>query len=169
MYLSRRELLAGFAMLGLVGCSSKSKNSKKDETNVENDNQTEEQPKDDSPEEEAKQVFESDIATVEYAGTQDIGNAAVQFYVTNKSDVTVLVSGEGLVLNGQYDIQTLGGSNMEGIQSGHTGSVMLVFGVNVQTPLSGVADMETLDGELVLRNSDALTEEVGRVPFSVTI
>lgn len=53
MDLSRRELLVAIAMLGLAGCSSKSKASDPDEVDKEKAEQTAEKPEDEAPKEEA--------------------------------------------------------------------------------------------------------------------
>lgn len=115
------------------------------------------------------QVFETDAATVEYVGTQDAaGNAVVTFSLTNATDRAVMVTGENVVVNGQYAVQALGGSTMP-IGPGETGAVSLSFGVQVQTPLGGTSDMETLSCDLVLLDNGSLTTELGRVPVSVTL
>lgn len=118
--------------------------------------------------EEAAQIFEGDSATAEYVGTQDAaGNAVVTFSVTNGTDRTVMVSGENVVVNGQYAVQALGGSTVP-IGPGLTGAVSLSFGVSVQTPLGGTSDMETLAADLVLRDNDTF-DVLGSVPVSVTL
>ena len=114
------------------------------------------------------QTFESDVASVEYRDTQDVaGNAMVSFALTNNTGSTVMVSSEGLLLNDEYSIESLGGAATP-IQSGKTGSVSLVFGVSAQTSLSGTDDIETLSGELVLVD-DKTYERLGTVPFSVRV
>jgi hypothetical protein len=114
------------------------------------------------------QVFDADVATAEYKDTQDIaGNAMVTFSLENKSDKTVMVGSDNLVVNGQYSIESLGGSPVN-IAPSTTGSVSLTFGVSTQTELSGTSDMETLSGELVLYDADGY-DEIGRVPFDITI
>ena len=126
--------------------------------------ETVEEPKTES----AAQTFEGDSATAEYVGTQDAaGNAVVTFSVTNGTDRTVIVSGENVVVNGQYAVQALGGSNMP-IGPGQTGAVSLTFGVSVQTPLGGTSDMETLAADLVLRDNDTF-DVLGSVPVTVTL
>lgn len=121
------------------------------------------------PAEEA-QVFETDQARVEYRETIDsTGNALVLFSFVNNTDRTVMVGGEGVVVNGEYQITPLGGSDISGIQPGMTGQVSIVFGVDVQTPLSGVSDLETISADLVLHDVEHLTEEVGRVHVDVRI
>lgn len=123
----------------------------------------------DQPAEEA-QVFETDQARVEYRETIDsTGNALVLFSFENKTDRAVMVNGEGVVVNGEYQITPLGGSDISGIQPGMTGQVSIVFGVDVQTSLSGVSDLETISADLVMRDADNLTEEVGRVHVDVTV
>lgn len=118
--------------------------------------------------EQQSQVFDSDIATVEYRDTQDVaGNAMVTFELENKSDKKVMVGSDNLVVNGQYSIKSLGGSPVD-IAPSTTGSVSLTFGVSAQTELSGTSDMKTLSGELVLYDADGY-DEIGRVPFDVTI
>ena len=115
------------------------------------------------------QVFETVAATVEYRDTQDVaGNAMVTFSLTNATDRTVMVTGENVVVNGQYAAQALGGSTVP-IGPGETGAVSLSFGAQVQTPLSGTSDMETLSCDLVLLDNDSLTTELARVPVSVTL
>lgn len=118
--------------------------------------------------EEKKQTFSSDYADVEYQGTQDVaGNAMVTFMVTNKTDVTVMVTSEGLVVNDQFNIEALGGSQAP-IAPGNSGMVPLTFGVQTQTTLSGTDDMETLSGELVVMDNQSF-ERLGTVPFSVSV
>ena len=126
--------------------------------------ETVEEPKTES----AAQTFEGDFAVAEYVGTQDAaGNAVVTFSVTNETDRTVMVSGENVVVNGQYAVQALGGSNMP-IGPGQTGAVSLTFGVSVQTPLGGTSGMETLTADLVLRDNDTF-DVLGSVPVTVTL
>lgn len=120
--------------------------------------------------EEPAQVFETDLASVEYRETMDsTGNAMVLFSFTNKTDRTVMVSGENVVANGEYQITPLGGSDISGIQPGATAQVSVVFGVSTQTPLEGVADLETLSADLVMRDVDHLTETMGSVHVDVTL
>ena len=102
------------------------------------------------PQEPAAQVVETDAATVEYRDVQDVaGNAVITFALTNKLDVPVTVVPESVVVNGQYDVTALGGTTAP-IQPGHTGAVSLTFGVDVQTGLSGVGELETVSADLVL-------------------
>lgn len=102
------------------------------------------------PQEPAAQAVETDAATVEYRDTQDVaGNAVITFALTNKLDVPVTVVSESVVVNGQYDVTALGGTTAP-IQPGHTGAVSLTFGVDVQTGLSGVDELETVSADLVL-------------------
>ena len=117
---------------------------------------------------EGAQAFESDVARAEYVGTQDAaGNAVVTFSVTNSTDRTVMVSGENVVVNGQYAVEALGGATVP-IGPGQTGAVSLTFGVSVQTPLGGTSEMETLSADLVLRDNDTFNV-LGSVPVSVTL
>jgi hypothetical protein len=98
----------------------------------------------------AAQMVETDAATVEYRDTQDVaGNAVITFALTSKLDVPVTVVPENVVVNGQYDVTALGGTTAP-IQPGHTGAVSLTFGVDVQTELSGVDELETVSADLVL-------------------
>lgn len=121
-------------------------------------------------EEVATQAFESDQARVEYRETIDsTGNALVLFSFTNNTDKTVMVAGENVVVNGEYQITPMGGSDIGGIQPGATAQVSVVFGVSTQTPLEGVSDLETLSGDLVMRDVNHLTETVGSVHVDVTI
>jgi len=116
------------------------------------------------------QVFETDQARVEYRETIDsTGNALVLFAFTNNTDKTVMVSGENVVANGEYQITPMGGSDLNGIQPGKTGQVSVVFGVSTQTPLAGVSDLETLSADLVMRDVDHLTDAVGSVHVDVTL
>jgi hypothetical protein len=114
------------------------------------------------------QTFETDQALVEYRDTQDVaGNTMVNFALTNKTESTLMVGSDNLVLNGQYSIKSLGGSATD-IAPSMIGSVSLVFGVPAQTDLAGTSDIQTLSGELVLFDADEM-QEVGRVPFNVVI
>lgn len=120
--------------------------------------------------EEASQVFESDQARAEYRETMDsTGNALVLFSFTNNTDRTVMVASENVVVNGEYQITPMGGSDLNGIQPGATAQVSIVFGVSTQTPLTGVGDLKTLSADLVMRDNDHLTETVGSVHVDVTI
>jgi len=162
--LSRMKALPALALaaslalsMGACGSSSESASS----TNEPGDSQP-------SVSEQHAQVFDADVATAEYKDTQDIaGNAMVTFSLENKSDKTVMVGSDNLVVNGQYSIESLGGSPVN-IAPSTTGSVSLTFGVSTQTELSGTYDMETLSGELVLYDADGY-DEIGRVPFDITI
>lgn len=119
---------------------------------------------------EQTQVFETDQARVEYRETIDsTGNAIVLFALTNNTDKTVMVVSENVVANGEHQITPLGGSDINGIQPGNTGQVSIVFGVSTQTPLSGVDELKTVSADLVLRDSDHLTETVGTVHVDVMI
>lgn len=121
-------------------------------------------------EETSAQVFETDQARVEYRETIDsTGNALVLFALTNNTDHTLMVASENVVANGEYQVETLGGSDVSGIQPGNTGQVSIVFGVSTQTPLSGVDELETVSADLMLRDSDQLTETVGTIHVDVTI
>ena len=114
------------------------------------------------------QVFEYDEATVEYGGIQDVaGNAMVTLYLTNRTDATVDVVPENIVVNGQYAVESLTGS-VTPIGAGETGAVTLTFGVPVQTPLSGTGDVESLSADLVLVDHSTF-ERIVYVPVSVTI
>ena len=116
------------------------------------------------------QAFETEQARVEYRETIDsTGNALVLFSFTNDTDKTVMVVGENVVVNGEYQITPMGGSDLNGIRPGMTGQVSVVFGVSTQTPLAGVPDLKTLSADLVMRDADNLTEEVGRVHVDVTV
>ena len=103
------------------------------------------------------QVFEFQSMSVEYRDTQDVtGNALVSFAVTNRLDVPVRVMFEGVVVNDQFDVQTLGGSN-EDIAPGDTGAASISFGVPTQTTLEGTEDLTSVAADVVL--VDATTGE----------
>lgn len=128
-----------------------------------------EQTAEEAPQEQA-QAFDSELATVEYRETIDsTGNAVVLFSLTNKTDRTLMATGENILVNGQYQVQSLGGSDISGIAPGATGQVSIVFGVSTQTPLAGVSDLETISADFVLRDSDNMTETVGTVHVDVTV
>lgn len=114
------------------------------------------------------QSFDTDAATVEYRGTQDAaGNAVITFAVTNKTGGAVSVYFENVVVNDQFNIEAMGGTEVP-IEPGNTGAASLAFGVSVQTTLDGVADLKTLSADLVLY-SDSPTEPVATVPVSVSL
>lgn len=114
------------------------------------------------------QVFDTDAATVEYRGTQDaVGNAVITFAVTNKTGGPVSVYFENVVVNGQFNIEAMGGTEVP-IEPGNTGAASLAFGVSVQTTLDGVADLKTLSADLVLYG-DSATEPIATVPVSVNL
>ena len=114
------------------------------------------------------QSFDTDAATVEYRGTQDAaGNAVITFAVTNKTGGAVSVYFENVVVNDQFNIEALGGTEVP-IETANTGAASLAFGVSVQTTLDGVADLKTLSADLVLY-SDSPTEPVATVPVSVSL
>ncbi len=116
----------------------------------------------------AAQVFDNEFATVEYRDTIDsTGNAIVSFALTNKTGSRVVVNAEHIVVNDQFNVQTLGGS-VAPIDPGNTGSVSLAFGVNVQTTLAGVSDVHTLSADLVMHDESTF-DVVGSVPVSITI
>lgn len=113
-------------------------------------------------------VFESDSAAVEYGGIQDVaGNALVTFYLTSRTDATVNVVAENIIVNEQYAVESLSGSVVP-IGPGKTGAVTLSFGVSVQTPLSGTDDIESLSADLVLVDESSF-ERIVSVPVSVTV
>ena len=147
--------------LSLGACGGSNSNKSADASKEEAQEQTEEKP---------SQVFESDQVRVEYRETIDsTGNALVLFALTNNTDRPLMVASENVVANGEYSVTTMGGSDTSGIQPGTTGQVSIVFGVSTQTPLEGVGDLTSISGDLVLRDSDHLTEEVGMVHVDVTI
>jgi len=116
------------------------------------------------------QAFETEQARAEYRETMDsTGNALVLFSFTNNTDRTVMVASENVVVNGEYQITSMGGSDLNGIQPGATAQVSVVFGVSTQTPLAGVSDLKTLSADLVMRDVDHLTDTVGSVHVDVTI
>lgn len=154
-------VVAGLCLaLSLGACSGSSKSSTPSEGAQEGSAQVEE----------AAQVFETDQARVEYRETIDsTGNALVLFALTNNTDRPLMVASENVVANGEYSVTTMGGSDLNGIQPGTTGQVSIVFGVSTQTPLGGVGDLTSVSGDLVLRDAEHLTEEVGRIHVDVSI
>ncbi|MDO4538757.1 MAG: hypothetical protein Q4B54_11400 [Coriobacteriales bacterium] len=141
----------------LCGCSSS--------TSIE---QTAEQPAQEQAAEQPAQVFDNEFATAEYRDTIDsTGNAVVNFALTNKTSNRVMVASENIVVNDQFNVQSLGGS-VAPIDPGNTGSVSLVFGVSVQTTLAGVSDMHKLSADLVLHDESTF-DVVGSVHVDVTI
>jgi len=128
----------------------------------------EQEAKQEQPQKQDEQVFDTELAIVTYRDTQDaVGNAVVNFALENKTDKTLMVGSDGLLVNGQYSVTALGGSVAD-IAPSTTGSVSLTFGVSTQTDLGGTEDLQTLSGELVLFDADEM-QEVGRVPFDVVI
>ena len=115
------------------------------------------------------QVVDTDAATVEYRGTQDAGgNAVISFALTNKTDSTVLVAAENILVNDQFNVQSMTGS-MSPIEPGKTGSVAITFGVPTQTTLSGVSDLKTISADLVMLENGNSTNRVAVVPVTATI
>jgi len=152
MEITRRQFFAAVASLALAGCGSSSSGGNAAET------------VDEAP----AQTFDYEQCTIEYRGTQDAaGNAVVTFAFTNKLDATVMVAPENVVVNGEYAVQALGGSQVP-IASGQTGAVSLSFGVSVQTPLAGTDDLETLKADLIIMD-DATLERLYAAPVDVTI
>jgi hypothetical protein len=116
-----------------------------------------------------KQVVDTDAATVEYRGTQDAGgNAVVSFALTNKTDARVVVAAENIVVNDQFDVQSMTGSTTP-IEPGETGSVTITFGVPTQTTLSGVSDLKTISADLVMLENGNSTNRVAVVPVTFQI
>lgn len=155
-------LVAGVALaLSLGACGGSARSKSEEPAREEAQEQAAEDP---------AQVFETDQASVEYRETVDsTGNALVLFSFTNNTDRAVMVSGENVLVNGEYQVTPMGGSDIGGIQPGATAQVSVVFGVSTQTPLEGVDDIETLSADLVMRDVDHLTETVGSVHVDVTI
>lgn len=123
------------------------------------------------PEQQAEpstQVFEGSVASAEYRGTLDsTGNAIVSFMVTNNSDQAVSAYFENVVVNGQFNVQVMGGTEVP-IDPGNMGAAQMVFGVPTQTTLSGVDELETLEADLVLY-TDSPVEPVDTIHVSVTL
>ena len=121
---------------------------------------------------EQEQVFDSDLATIEYRDLVDAaGNAVVRFALTNKTDRLVYATTQNMVVNGQYDVAVLtqsGMLSMDGIQPGHTSVIAPTFGVSNQTALSGPSDIETLDGVFEILDAET-NETLGTIPFSVVV
>jgi flagellar basal body-associated protein FliL len=116
-----------------------------------------------------RQVVDADAATVEYRGTQDaMGNAVVSFALTNKTDARVVVAAENIVVNDQFDVQSLTGS-VTPIGPGNTGAVGITFGVPTQTTLNGVGDLKTISADLVMLEDGHTTNRVAVVPVTFQI
>jgi Na+-transporting methylmalonyl-CoA/oxaloacetate decarboxylase gamma subunit len=116
-----------------------------------------------------KQVVDTDVATVEYRGTQDaMGNAVISFAFTNKTDARVVVAAENIVVNDQFDVQSLTGS-MTPIGPGNTGAVGITFGVPTQTTLAGVSDLRTISADLVMLEDEHPTNRVAVVPVTFQV
>lgn len=115
------------------------------------------------------QVFESDLATVTYRDAMEAtpGNAMFNFELDNKTGSALMVSGDALVVNGEYSVQALGGAAIP-IEPGTKGSVSLAFGYSVQTSLTSMDEIKTLSGELVLIDNGTY-DELGRIPFSINV
>lgn len=144
--------------VSITACGASSEPTKSDD----------QQPKQEQQQQQEKQTFDTELAIITYRDTQDAaGNAVVSFALENKTDKTLMVDSDGLLVNGQYSVTALGGSVAD-IAPSTTGSVSLTFGVSTQTDLSGTEDLKTLSGELVLFDADEM-QEVGRVPFDVVI
>lgn len=127
-----------------------------------------EAPQEPEAQDEAAQAFQADGVTVEYRGTQDAaGNAVVTFAVTNGTDVAVNVRFDNVVVNGQFDIEAMGGNEVP-IQPGHSGAASIAFGVSVQTTLGGVDELETLSADVTLVDAETF-EDLVSVPVSVTL
>ena len=117
-----------------------------------------------------EQVFEGDGARVTFRDTMEPtqGNIMFNFALENNTDRTVLVGGENIIINGEYSVQSLGGSATP-ISPGTTGSVSLAFGYSVQTPLQSADEIHSISCDLVMRDNDSLTTVVGSVPVAVEL
>lgn len=120
----------------------------------------------------AAQVFESDVASVEYRGIQDVGEgidcAYVYFILTNKTGAAVDVYAENVVVNGQFNVVANGGSSvLAPIDPGNSGAVTISISVNMQTGLAGASEVTSLSGDLVLREHGNYTDSLGSVHFDV--
>lgn len=123
------------------------------------------------PEKPANQVFDTDFGTLEYHNIQDaVGNAVVGFMFTNKTDVTVSGYPENLVVNGQFNVQSLGGvQSVSGIGAGNSGAVAFTFGVPTQTTLESVSEITSISGDFRVYPVDSVTETIGYIHFDVLV
>lgn len=117
----------------------------------------------------AEQAFESDVALVKYreAIEPTQGNVMFNFALENRTDRTVMVSGENAMLNGQFAVQTLGGAAAP-IAPGTTGSVSITLGYTVQTPIENMDGIESFSCDLVLRDNDNF-DVIGAAPVAVSV
>lgn len=151
-------LLAACLALMIAGCGSSSKSSGASGSSASQEQASQEQ------------VFEGDGARVTFHDTMEPtqGNIMFNFALENNTDATVMVGGENVVINGEYSVETLGGSAAP-IAPGTTGSVSLTFGYSVQTPLQSADDIHSISCDLVMRDNDSLTTVVGTVPVAVEL
>lgn len=117
----------------------------------------------------SEQVVKTDLATVKYVDKVEPtqGNAMFNFSLKNKTNATVIVAAENVVVNDEYNAGTLGGSAAP-ISPGNTGSVSVMFGYSVQTAIGRMDDIHSISCELVMRDNDSF-DEVGRIPVSVEV
>lgn len=123
------------------------------------------------PETSTKQIFDTDFGTLEYRSIQDAaGNAVVGFMYTNKADVTISGYPENLVVNDQFNVQSLGGvSSMSGIDAGNSGAVAFTFGVPTQTTLESVSEITSISGDFRVYPTDHTSETIGYIHFDVMV
>ena len=147
-------MLVAVLALALTGCGSSSKSSGASG----------------SAAQKVEQAFDTDVALVKYRDKMEPsqGNVMVSFSLENKTDSTVVVGAENIVVNGEYAVEVLGGSAAP-IGPGQTGSVAETFGYAVQTPLQSVDDIKSLSCDLVMHDNDSMSNVVGSVPVSVEL
>ena len=152
-------LLVACLALTVAGCGSSSKSSGGSASSAGGQQPTSQE-----------QVFEGDGARATYRDAMEPtqGNIMYNFAFENNTDSTVMVSGENVVINGEYSVETLGGSAAP-IAPGTTGSVSLTFGYSVQTPLQSADEIHSISCNLVMRDNDSLTTVVGSVPVAVEL
>lgn len=166
-------LIAGFSIIGILksGTSNTSSPSQAEITQEQTPAPTPEPTPAPEPEKPANQVFDTDFGTLEYRNIQDaVGNAVVGFMFTNKTGVTVSGYPENLVVNGQFNVQSLGGvQSVSGIGAGNSGAVAFTFGVPTQTTLESVSEITSISGDFRVYPVDSVTETIGYIHFDVLV
>lgn len=119
----------------------------------------------------ATQTFDSDLATIEYRGLQDVNPYVyVNFMLTNKTGATVNVAPANMVVNGQFNVTMLGGSSpLSPIEPGNTGAVTFSLALEQQTGFTDMSQIETISGDFELRDDANISNIVGYVHVDIAV
>lgn len=118
------------------------------------------------------QVFDSDLATIEFKGLQDVNPYVyVPFMLTNKTGTTIDVyPSDNMVVNDQYNVTMLGGSSpLSPIEPGNTGAVTFSLALEQQTGLTDMSEIHSISGDFKLCEAGHISNVVGLVHVDVTI